>query len=70
MLSHPDIDLISTSHAERQNSNVRLFNHRFTRLTLGYSKKLSIFAIRLPCSVLLELVLGAHDGQTRRRHRR
>jgi IS1 family transposase/transposase-like protein len=35
----PNRDLISTSYIERQNLSVRLFNRRFTRLTLGYSKK-------------------------------
>jgi len=40
MLGQPDNDLICTSHVERQNLNIRLFNRRFTRLTLGYSKKL------------------------------
>lgn len=35
-----DKDLICTSHIERQNLNIRPFNRRFTRLTLGYSKKL------------------------------
>jgi len=37
---NPDRDLICTSHVERQNLNLRIFNRRFTRLTLGYSKKL------------------------------
>jgi hypothetical protein len=32
---------ITVNHAERQNLNVRLFNRRFTRLTLGFSKKLA-----------------------------
>jgi IS1 family transposase/lambda repressor-like predicted transcriptional regulator len=36
---NPDMDLISTSYMERANLTVRLFNRRFTRLTLGYSKK-------------------------------
>jgi IS1 family transposase/transposase-like protein len=36
----PDFSRISTSYIERQNLNVRLFNRRFTRLTLGYSKKI------------------------------
>jgi transposase-like protein/IS1 family transposase len=32
---------ITVNHVERQNLNVRLFNRRFTRLTLGFSKKLA-----------------------------
>lgn len=36
----PNRKLISTSHVERTNLTVRLFNKRFARLTLGYSKKL------------------------------
>lgn len=35
----PRIDMVCTSHVERQNLNMRLFNRRMTRLTLGYSKK-------------------------------
>jgi IS1 family transposase len=37
----PAPDQISTSYVERTNLSVRLFNRRFTRLTLGYSKKLA-----------------------------
>jgi hypothetical protein len=40
-IGEPDWDLIRTSHVERVNLTVRLFTRRFTRLTLGYSKKLS-----------------------------
>lgn len=40
-IGNPDRDLISTSYVERTNLSVRLFNRRFTRLTLGYSKKLA-----------------------------
>lgn len=40
-IGNPNRDLISTSHVERTNLTVRLFNRRFTRLTLGYSKKLA-----------------------------
>ncbi len=32
---------ITVNHAERQNLNLRLFNRRFTRLTLGFSNKLA-----------------------------
>jgi hypothetical protein len=35
----PDPARISTSYVERTNLSVRLFNRRFTRLTLGFSKK-------------------------------
>ena len=38
---NPSRDQISTSYVERTNLSVRLFNRRFTRLTLGYSKKLA-----------------------------
>lgn len=37
---NPDSRIISTSYVERTNLSVRLFNRRFTRLTLGYSKKI------------------------------
>lgn len=40
-IGKPNADLISTSHVERLNLSVRLFNRRLTRLTLGYSKKLA-----------------------------
>jgi IS1 family transposase len=39
-IGEPDMALATTSHCERTNLSVRLFNRRFTRLTLGYSKKL------------------------------
>jgi IS1 family transposase len=40
LIGSPVKDEINTSHAERLNLTMRLFNRRFTRCTLGYSKKL------------------------------
>ena len=39
-LGNPDMSMATTCHAERTNLSVRLFTRRFTRSTLGYSKKL------------------------------
>lgn len=40
-IGNPDRARMTTNHAERNNLSVRLFNRRFTRKTLGYSKKLA-----------------------------
>jgi len=37
---NPRRDRICTSHVERANLSVRTFNRRFTRLCLGWSRKL------------------------------
>jgi hypothetical protein len=39
----PDIDLISTSHVEKQNHTLRMHYRRLSRLTNAYSKKLENF---------------------------
>lgn len=39
-IGQPDLTMSTTCHAERTNLSVRLFTRRFTRCTLGYSKKL------------------------------
>lgn len=38
-IGNPNLARTTINHLERQNLNVRLFNRRFTRKTLGYSKK-------------------------------
>ncbi|HVU08073.1 MAG TPA: hypothetical protein VHG89_05975 [Verrucomicrobiae bacterium] len=39
-IGNPDLNRASTSYIERINLSMRLFNRRFTRCTLGFSKKL------------------------------
>jgi IS1 family transposase len=39
-IGEPDMKLATTAHAERTNLSVRTFTRRFTRCTLGFSKKL------------------------------
>ena len=36
----PNMRLATTNHAERTNLTMRLFNRRFTRKTINYSKKI------------------------------
>jgi IS1 family transposase/transposase-like protein len=63
---NPNRDLISTSYMERTNLTVRLFNRRFTRLTLGYSKKFEylIHSINLMIFHFNFIHVHAAHGQT------
>lgn len=40
-IGNPDMNMATTCHAERTNLSVRTFTRRFTRCTIGYSKKLA-----------------------------
>ena len=40
-IGSPDLSVATTCHAERTNLSVRTFTRRFTRCTIGYSKKLA-----------------------------
>jgi IS1 family transposase len=40
MIGKPKRSMMTTNHSERCNLSLRLFNRRFTRKTLGFSKKL------------------------------
>jgi hypothetical protein len=39
-LGNPDMNLAASCHVERTNLSVRILTRRFTRCTIGYSKKL------------------------------
>jgi IS1 family transposase len=39
-MGNPDMDKISTSHIERSNLTIRTMQRRFTRLALGFSRKM------------------------------
>jgi IS1 family transposase/transposase-like protein len=63
---NPNPDLISTSYMERTNLTVRLFNRRFTRLTLGYSKKFEYLMHSINLMVFYYNFIWKHSahGQT------
>ncbi|MGA9776728.1 MAG: hypothetical protein WBS33_00480 [Verrucomicrobiia bacterium] len=63
---NPARELISTSFVERTNLSVRLFNRRFTRLTLGYSKKFEYLMHSINLMVFYYNFIWKHSthGQT------
>jgi IS1 family transposase len=53
---------ICTSHVERQNLNMRLFNRRMTRLTLGYSKKVRNLRYAVALQIAYHNFCRVHAG--------
>ena len=65
-IGNPDVTKISTSHVERTNLSMRLFCRRFTRLTLGYSKKIENLRYSLAIFIVFFNWIRTHSahGQT------
>ncbi len=58
---NPDMDLVSTSYAERQNLNIRMQNRRFTRLTNAFSKKAEMLAYSLAITFFYHNFVRVHQ---------
>lgn len=61
LAGNPDPDHISTSHAERQNLNIRMQNRRFTRLTNAFSKKAEMLAHSLAITFFYHNFVRIHQ---------
>lgn len=57
----PDMDLVSTSYAERQNLNIRMQNRRFTRLTNAFSKKAEMLAYSIAITFAYHNFVRVHQ---------
>lgn len=58
---NPDMSLVSTSYAERQNLNIRMQNRRFTRLTNAFSKKAEMLAYSLAITFCYHNFVRVHQ---------
>lgn len=58
---NPDMDLCSTSYAERQNLNIRMQNRRYTRLTNGFSKKAEMLAYSVAIAFMYHNFVRVHQ---------
>lgn len=57
---NPDMELVSTSYAERQNLNIRMQNRRYTRLTNAFSKKAEMLAYSVAIMFLYHNFVRVH----------
>lgn len=58
---NPDMELVSTSYAERQNLNIRMQNRRFTRLTNAFSKKAEMLAYSIAITFCYHNFVRVHQ---------
>jgi len=63
----PDMAMVSTSHVERQNLNMRMTMRRFTRLTNGFSKKVEYHLYAVALHVLYHNYVKVHGTLTKQR---
>lgn len=61
IMGQPDMELVSTSYAERQNLNVRMQNRRYTRLTNAFSKKAEMLAYSVNISFMYHNFVRVHQ---------
>ena len=61
IMGQPDMELVSTSYAERQNLNIRMQNRRFTRLTNAFSKKADMLAYSLAITFMYHNFVRVHQ---------
>jgi IS1 family transposase len=58
---NPDMELVSTSYAERQNLNIRMQNRRYTRLTNAFSKKAEMLAYSIAITFAYHNFVRVHQ---------
>ncbi|MBI2827137.1 MAG: IS1 family transposase [Planctomycetia bacterium] len=61
IFGNPDPKHVSTSHAERQNLNIRMQNRRFTRLTNAFSKKAEMLAYSIAITFMYHNFVRVHQ---------
>ena len=65
MIGRPNMDLVSTSFAERQNLNTRQNCRRFTRLTNAFSKKAENHSYAVALNFFVHNFMWVHSTLTK-----